>query len=146
MLLDAIELQKKAQLSFWDALIVQAALDGGASTVPGAPSVVVGGHRRAAFGRFTVAAASDDTDRDRRPSVKWTPEHALTVGVMAANRYSGQISTVRRHIAALAAAGTRVQGVVSGRRISRRAASSSWSRAAREVAQQRTRNRLLPST
>ena len=29
MLLDAIELQKKAQLSFWDALIVQAALDGG---------------------------------------------------------------------------------------------------------------------
>jgi predicted nucleic acid-binding protein len=29
MLLDAIDLQKKAQLSFWDALIVQAALDGG---------------------------------------------------------------------------------------------------------------------
>jgi predicted nucleic acid-binding protein len=29
MLLAAIELQKKAQLSFWDALIVQAALDGG---------------------------------------------------------------------------------------------------------------------
>jgi predicted nucleic acid-binding protein len=29
MLLDAIELQRKAQLSFWDALIVQAALDGG---------------------------------------------------------------------------------------------------------------------
>jgi predicted nucleic acid-binding protein len=29
MLLDAIELQNKAQLSFWDALVVQAAIEAG---------------------------------------------------------------------------------------------------------------------
>ena len=29
MLLDAIELQRKAQLSFWDSLVVQAAIDAG---------------------------------------------------------------------------------------------------------------------